>query len=526
MTLVLLLAILIAVRILYERRRDRRLPPGPPRLPLIGNLHQAPLELPARTFHEWSRKYGPVISAQFGMNTVIMIADPVIARDLLDKRGQIYSDRPRMVMAGENLTKGMHLLLRRYNDRYRLHQRMDAPALGPRASPTYYPLQDLESRQLLFDLLTSNDFDKIFGRYAASLMYALAYGYRLHTGNEKIMKDAHQVQQNFAYAGRVGTWIVDAIPALNVLPPLLAPWKRTAESFFQMEKAMHLRNLDAGRSASGWNWTKEFTNSPEAKDMDDVELAYNLGIVADAGLDTTTMVMRVFTLAALVAPDFIPKAQSELDRVVGPDRLPVLADRDHLPYIAAVVEETLRWRTIAPTGAPHATTQDDSYGGYLIPKGATVMALFWTMCLDDAQGDSPFHFRPERWLVQRLGNGTSDKTSAEQQPFVNFFGYGRRICAGRHIARNSLFLLIARLLWGFNIRHAVDANGKKKKVDDMAFTSGFVSAPVPFEAIFEARSAQAAAVIEREWKVAEKDVGKLMDGIREEQAARGLSLCA
>lgn len=140
---------LILLRLLYEYRRDPHIPPGPPRLPFIGNLHQAPTELPWRTFHEWSKKYGPIISAQFGGTTMIMIANAAIARELLDKRGNIYSDRPRMVMVGENLTKGMHMLLRRYDDQYRLHQRMHASSLSPRASNTYYPLQDLESKQML-----------------------------------------------------------------------------------------------------------------------------------------------------------------------------------------------------------------------------------------------------------------------------------------------------------------------------------------------------------------------------------------
>ncbi|KAL2008555.1 hypothetical protein VTN00DRAFT_6749 [Thermoascus crustaceus] len=515
------LVILIVLRLIYEYKRDRRLPPGPRRLPLIGNLHQAPQELPWLTFHEWSKKYGPIFSAQFGGQTVIMITDADIAKELLDKRGSIYSDRPRMVMAGENLTKGMHLLLRRYDDRYKLHQRMEAPVLSPRASQSYHPLQDLESKKVMYDFLHTADFKKVFERYAASLVYSLAYGFRLHTGDEQALIDAHRVQDNFAYAGRVGTWIVDALPFLNHLPMALAPWKKTAEEFFQLEAALHMRNMQTGLSSKSWNWTKEFSKSKESNVMPPLELAYDVGILADAGLDTTAVQMRMFILASLAYPDFIPKAQKELDDAVGPDRLPNFEDRDRLPYIQAIVEEILRWRTIIPGGVPHATLKEDNYMGYHIPKGAMVIGLHWSMAMDERVFEKPLEFRPERWLEQKKsedGSGTNNSVST--------FGFGRRICTGRHIARNSIFILVSRLLWSFNIKHAVDQDGKRKEVNDMAFTSGFVWTPFQFEAVFEPRSEQARMVVEREWLTAEKDIDVLLDEVRRRQIKLGLDVRA
>src|ERR1700755_3030283 len=83
---------------LLRRKPIKPLPPGPPRLPIIGNLHQAPQVNPWRTYQQWSKQYGPIFSLQYGLNTIIMLGTYKAARDLLDKRSNIYSSRPRVVM--------------------------------------------------------------------------------------------------------------------------------------------------------------------------------------------------------------------------------------------------------------------------------------------------------------------------------------------------------------------------------------------------------------------------------------------
>ena len=76
-------------------------------------------------------------------------------------------------------------------------------------------------------------------------------------------------------------------------------------------------------------------------------------------------------------PDVQKKAQAELDRVVGPNRLPDLTDRDALPYINAMVKETLRWYPAVTLGVAHCTTTEHEYEGYFIPKDATVLVNAW-----------------------------------------------------------------------------------------------------------------------------------------------------
>jgi hypothetical protein len=134
-------AIVIARLVLsLVKRPSLPLLPGPKPAPLIGNIHQLPKSLQWLELYHWSKKYGPVMHLSMGGQPLIILSTHQAAHDLLNRRSSRYSDRPRMVMAGELVTKGMHMLLRPYNDQYRLHQKMGAPLLNPRASSKYRTL--------------------------------------------------------------------------------------------------------------------------------------------------------------------------------------------------------------------------------------------------------------------------------------------------------------------------------------------------------------------------------------------------
>ena len=76
-------------------------------------------------------------------------------------------------------------------------------------------------------------------------------------------------------------------------------------------------------------------------------------------------------------PEIQEKAHAQLNAVVGPNRLPEIHDRESLPYVDAILKETMRWHVILPFSVPHCTSEDDEYKGYFIPKGTTVMPNVW-----------------------------------------------------------------------------------------------------------------------------------------------------
>lgn len=116
----------------------------------------------------------------------------------------------------------------------------------------------------------------------ASFIYCLSYGFRLKTGHEQELENAKRVQKEFARTGVVGSYIVDSIPVLNYLPSPLAPWKKEGEELFQLEQDLHVGNMEKGLKNHGWNFTKHYANDcPEANGMASVEVAFDLGIMAE-----------------------------------------------------------------------------------------------------------------------------------------------------------------------------------------------------------------------------------------------------
>jgi cytochrome P450 len=235
------------------------------------------------------------------------------------------------------------------------------------------------------------------------------------------------------------------------------------------------------------------------------------------GSDTISTMMGFWTLAMLAYPETQARAQAELDAVVGRTRLPTFADYPHLPYIRAMVKELLRWRPITPITTPHRLTEDDWYEGMFIPKGTICLANAWQMNRDPEMfGEDAEDFDPARYLD---ASGDIAPGMSELKKDGHFtYGFGSRICVGRYMADNSLFINIAILLWATKIERKKDASGRFLPLDvDGWVDIGLVMLvrsivylcvdanvivscrrPVPFEAEITPRFPEAPAMLAQE----------------------------
>jgi cytochrome P450 len=205
-----------------------------------------------------------------------------------------------------------------------------------------------------------------------------------------------------------------------------------------------------------------------------------------------------WTLAMVAFPEVQRRAQAEIDAVVGRTRLPTYADAPRLPYVRAVVREVLRWRSPLRLGLPHTVAEDDWYEGMFIPKGATCIANTWHCNRDRTVfGDDADEFKPERHLGDN-GELLPGPKETNREGHVSF-GFGRRICVGRHLANDSLFIHTGRILWAATLKCGRDGNGRERPPDTSAFVEmGVINRPPPFDCMISPRFPEVQSILAEE----------------------------
>ncbi|KZT03178.1 cytochrome P450 monooxygenase [Laetiporus sulphureus 93-53] len=492
--------LLILIRLLHlsyvNGKRRLPLPPGPDGLPLIGSVLQVPFDYQHVTFAKWRKQYGDIIHARFFQKDVIILNSVRSARDLLDKRGQKYSDRPRLVMFNE-LMYVFHpnLSTMRYGERWRQHRGWYQTALQTRnALNSYQPLQEKEARKFLSALTCTPDvFISHISRFAGSTLLQIAYGY----SDDEFIHMADKVNTDIMEVGGAGATVVDFFPILKYLPTWMPGTGFKRKALQARDAGLISRTVPFERVkkdiASGTakpSFTRNLLEKNASVDSESFEFEVKgaASVIYGAGTDTTITSITIFVLAMVLNPEVYKKAQAELDDVVGRKRLPNLSDRNSLPYLDCVLKEVYRWGSPVPLGLPHGLVEDDEYRGYHIPRGAMVLANIWAMGRDPEVYPDPEIFSPERY--QNVQPDVEDL----MDPRKTIFGFGRRICPGRLLADASVWIAAASILATMTISKAHDANGNEI-VPEAAFVSGTVIHPKPFQCDIRPRSAEAMNLI-------------------------------
>ena len=297
---------------------------------------------------------------------------------------------------------------------------------------------------------------------------------------------------NISLAFVPGAWPVDFIPFLKYLPeglPCMSfkkvarKWSKINRMVIEAPYAFVRQQMAKGIQRPSYvaSLVEQHLNKTENGTLDeDLETAIKrtAAVMYAGAADTTVSSIHSFILAMVLFPEVQRKAQEEIDTVVGTGRLPEFEDRGKLSYVDALVKETLRWLPVAPTGIPHMADDEINYRGFCIPKGAYLVPGTWWFLHDPQTYSNPSCFDPDRYLEPRH----------EPDPAEHAFGYGRRICPGKYLADETLFLTIARILAVFDITKAIDKQGKEitPKVQTVP---GVNSRPVEFPYNIKPRSA-------------------------------------
>lgn len=521
---ILCLGLLIYIYIKTQIRLDAKVKPLL-KLPLIGDLHSSPIEQPLLNWSTWSKDHGPItVPKLFGIVPIVVLNSYEAVTELFSRRSQWYSNRPSSVsmemITGAGPGRSRFTLMHDYDEHLKLHHRILAPSLGALAAGRYQPLMELEGRQLLFDLLSISDAAStietkaiypLLERTQSSVILALHYGLRIPTSSDPTLHEVIEIQKAITHLA-ANPQLPDLLPILRHLPSSLSPWHRHATKLYASQIDLYTRLLHHGISASGWNAAKQAKSSAQKLStpiVEDLDLSFTLATSTQGGIETSPRQLLWLFVAALSHPRFLAHAHSLLDEAAGRDRLPSFADRAKLTYIDAIAHELFRWRPISPGSIPRRADRADEYGGVGIKKGVTIMANAWAIGRDEKVFDPTLgnleDFVPERWM--RDGRFRSELP-------VPVFGQGRRMCQGKRVATDGMWLNVACLLWAFEVR-AVE--GEEVDPWDMVVT-GFMTEPKPFRVRLVPRGRWVKDVVEREWGSAEKGLEKVMGGADDVEA--------
>jgi cytochrome P450 len=487
-----------------------RMPPGPLPLPFLGNKLDIHRKHPWVQFQAWSKKYGPFYTLWIGRSPTLIISDPNVAVELMEKRSIKYSSRPRFVTMGEIYWDMASILVQPYGKHWSVRRKLLHSALTPRALQLYKPVQEAESCRLCYQLLKApQDWERLIDRLTASIVFSVSYGHRIDSLSSPVIRQRMSFMHYAASLNVPGAYLVESIPALKYLPNWIAPWKAEIQRRGRQEAAVNMQLvrdvqqdiMAAKGGAVADSLTKQLLEARAADPgsfslLSDRDFSFIPASLFGAGSDTTASTLCSAFLALVTNHDILEAAHAELDTVVGVERMPAFDDEQSLPYLRALCKEVLRWRPVAVLGGtPHSNTAPDKYQGYYIPTGTNVLGNSWAINLNEEYYPSPDSFNPLRFLEEDPSSLSylsksyvSNNQTVKGKPHPSklghsSFGWGRRLCPGADLASNTLFIALARLLWTFDI---LPIPGKK--YDTLDYTGGFNIRPKAFQCRIQVRS--------------------------------------
>ncbi|PYH43129.1 cytochrome P450 [Aspergillus saccharolyticus JOP 1030-1] len=469
------------------------LPPGPrSKIPCIGNLDALPREGQEEHAHWLSHGdlYGPISSVTVMRQTFVIVNDVNLAFEMLERRGAIYSSRPRQVLCGEMVGWNQSVAMSPYSQRLRTHRKSIMRVIGsPAAAAQYEPMQEREAAHFLSRILEDpRNLIEHIRNEAGSFILNLVYGYQTNKqASDPLIELAHAVMEEFAQSSLPGEHLVDLVPCLRLVPnwvpgsgfkKIARRWRDNLTKMTELPYAFVKYQTETQRKSDCF--LSQLITGAAGDDPIHKWTALSL---YSAGADTTVSALSTFVLAMTLYPDVQKKAQAEIDAVIGNTRLPTFADRSSLPYINALIKEVLRWQPVTPMALPHTNVENDIFHGYFIPKGSIVLPNVWAFMHEPSTYHDPMRFKPERFLSWQ-------GQIPELDPRKMAFGFGRRLCPGRILAESSIFIIVAQFLTAFEVKSSKHDMNEQGRQERPRFKPGVISHPAPFDYQVEVRSSQ------------------------------------
>ncbi|ONK81640.1 uncharacterized protein A4U43_C01F31380 [Asparagus officinalis] len=463
---------------LSKKKDTSNLPPSPPKLPVIGNLHQLG-SLAHRSLQALSEKYGPIMLLQLGSVPTVVVSSAEMACKIMKTHDLIFASRPPLSMT-KRLLYDSDVAFTPYGEYWRQVRRVCVVHLLSLKRVQSFRLVREEEVSLLVEKIREScngvvNLSEMLLNLTNNVICRVALR-RKYFGEEGEGYNFSEMLKEFICL--LGSFPVgDFIPWLGWIDLLSGLDARVTKNFRELdgflERVLDDHLHDKGTSSNDEedrSFVEVLLSLDEKDDMAGISLSRdNLkAIILDmfsAGTDTTYTVIEWAMAELIKNPKAMKRVQEEVRGVTGGKRKITEENIDRMKYLKAVIKETLRMHPPIPLLIPRESMEDVELQGYHIPAGTRVIMNGWAIGRDPKSWDKPREFYPERF-------GSYDVDFKGQDFRLIPFGAGRRGCPGIGFGMATIELTLAHLLnhfdWGFS-------DGMKEEVLDMRESPGFVA---------------------------------------------------
>ncbi|KAL6011611.1 hypothetical protein ACLOJK_002059 [Asimina triloba] len=437
-----------------------KLPPGPPQLPLIGNIHNLLVGSPPHhILRNLAMKYGPLVYLKLGEVSTLIVSSPAAAKQVMKTHDLSFASRPPL-LALKNITYHYtDIVFAPYGHYWRqLRKICVVELLNSKRVDSFRPIREEETANLMQSIRSSshspvNLREKISG-FTNNVVTRAMVG--------RGIKDREVFISFVAEASKLssGFFLAEFFPSWKFLPVVTGLKFQLEISQRKLDRVLD-RVIEERRRERATTTDGDGSCGLDGEDLLDVLLGLQqdptleLPITADnvkailmdmfgAGTETSSTLL-VWAMSELMKnPRVMRKAQKEARQTLKEKAQMTEADTNQLQYLKLVIKETLRMHPPVPLLVPRecreAAVQID---GYDIPINTRVMINVWAIGRDPQYWEDPEIFRPERF------EGSPIDYKGNDFEFVPF-GSGRRMCPGLTLGIANVILPFAQLLYYFD----------------------------------------------------------------------------
>ncbi|KAF4363219.1 hypothetical protein F8388_020789 [Cannabis sativa] len=461
-----------------KAQKNPPLPPSPPALPIIGHLHLIG-KLPHHDFAKISARYGPIVYLKFGYKTSLLVSSAEIAKECLKTNESCFLNRPQKVNIHYLTYGNSDFALAPYGPFWKFMKKLTvSKLLGASMMNFYRPIRREEIRLLINSIRKlANEGEKVdlgaqLMGLANNVISRMALKQKCAKNDDDAYEMRHVIDEMCDLGGKLN--VQDFIWFCKKLD-LQRFGKRLKDVRDRYDRLMgkiieeHVEAKKKRMEGNNNNNNNDYENNRDILDVlldefedekSEIKLtkenihAYVMNMFG-AGTETQSVTIEWAISELMTHPTIIEKARKEIEQVVGNKRLVEESDLPNLPYMEAIIKETLR---LHPGGAFTAreSSKDCIIGGYHVPAKTRVFVNTWAINRDPANWDDPNRFIPERFMTEEKKDVDVRGQNFELLPF----GSGRRGCPGANLALLMIPATVAALVQCF------DWNGTNVDLDE------------------------------------------------------------